>query len=269
MDFGDPWQQTYAEVKEKLDALGGDKLLFRGHGEWWWPLSPGLARATSSSDTISTLEPNLYFEFVTRSGDLLPPTNDTWSHLFAMQHYGMPTRLLDWTETFGVALFFALKAGEGDAAIWILDPYELNRRTLNRAQILHPHELNGTYDDYYLSRVKVLPGNVVAIWPLRHNPRVFHQRAGFTLHDDLNKPLDVLHPDVLQKITIPAAARRGAKRFLELAGISEFSLFPDLEGLARELKAEFFSAPAARPRDAGGPTDSADSHMSTPAASRL
>lgn len=246
----DAWQTTYDIVRAKLDELGGYKLLFRGHGDASWPLSPGLARVMPSlSDRVATVETNMYFEFVTRAGELLPASSDSWTRLFAMQHYGMPTRLLDWTETFGVALYFALSSGIGDAAIWILDPYELNRQTLNRAEILHPHELHGTYDEYYISKTKVLEGNVVAIWPLRHNPRVFHQRAGFTLHDDLSTPLDLLHPNVLHKIIIPAAARTGATRFLQLAGISEFSLFPDLEGLTRELKREFFPGVDAPPPD--------------------
>jgi hypothetical protein len=54
----------------------------------------------------------------------------------------------------------------------------------------------------------------------------------------LNTSLDGLHPDVVRKVIIPKAARAEAKRFLELAGISEFSLFPDLDGLAREIKLE-------------------------------
>jgi hypothetical protein len=237
----DLWPQTYDELITTVQRR--NMQLFRGHCDATWPLFPGLARYDwPPGTTLADTEQSVYFDFVTRAGDLLPASADPWAHIFAMQHFGLPTRLLDWTETLGVAIFFALKSGEGDAAVWMLNPYRLNQRTLNRRELIHPTELHGNYYEYYISRVKTLEGNVVAISPLRHNPRVFNQRAGFTLHDDLEHPLDVLHPEAMTKVVIPAAARAGARKFLQAAGISEFSLFPDLDGLARELHAENFSS---------------------------
>lgn len=234
----DSWQETYEKIVAAIAATGTQFLFYRGHCDAKYRLMPSLGRLPLLKATAS--EDSIYFDFVTRAGELLPRHNDSWANLFAMQHHGLPTRLLDWTETLGVALYFALKSGKGNACIWILNPFALNEKTINSKAIVHPTELNGDYREYYIARTKHLEGNVVAISPLRHFPRVFHQRAGFTLHDDLTQPLDKLHADVVTKITIPASARAGGEEFLRLAGISEFSLFPDLDGLARELNDMYF-----------------------------
>jgi hypothetical protein len=230
------WHKVLAEV---ADVIGDsrDTHFFRGHSDAAWTLLPGLAR--QGFDVPDIRERVYYFDFVTRAGHLLPEDPTGWSHLFAMQHHGMPTRLLDWTESFGVALYFAMRSGTGDAAIWVLDPFALNAQSIGIIGILHPDELKGTYVKQYLHGEEAPEGKVVAMSPVRHYPRVFNQRAGFTLHDDLDVPLEVLYPQALHKIIIPAAARTEARMFLRLAGISEFSLFADLDGLARELLKEY------------------------------
>jgi hypothetical protein len=157
-----------------------------------------------------------------------------------MQHHGIPTRLLDWTTTFSVALFFAVREGRNDAAIWVLDPFELNKASWTNNTLPMPTELEANYYETFILEEKKLPAKIVALSPIRLNPRVFNQRAAFTLHVDFNEPLEKMYPDVVRKITIPKDIRKEAEIFLNIAGVSEYSLFPDLDGLAKDIIAEHF-----------------------------
>jgi hypothetical protein len=244
--MSDAWLKTYDELCGAIDEMRVGPLFFRGHHDASWRLLPTLARtrdttaAQRNMKTAERREHNVFTLFISHAGSLIPPTSDSWDVAFLMQHHGLPTRLLDWTTTFSVALYFAVKGATGDAAIWILNGAELNRRLCGKYEILHPHDLDHGYANYFIDRSNTLSAPVAALYPLRHQPRVFHQRGGFTLHRDLTRSLDEIEPDVVRKVVIPSAAQPGARRFLQMAGISEFTLFPDLDGLARELNEFFF-----------------------------
>ncbi len=234
----DAWLEFYRQISAAIGSARSDILFFRGHSDASWKLLPTLARANVQNP--SELEKLTYFDFQTRAGSLLPATNSCWNNAFAMQHHGLPTRLLDWTENFATALYFALKGATGECCVWMLNPFALNAAAINQEALLRPENLHGTYDDYFISNSKKLEAQAIAISPLRHHPRVFHQRAGFTVHNDLKIPLDTIYPEVLKKFVIPENAQDSARQFLKLVGISEFTLFPDLDGLARELNHEHF-----------------------------
>ena len=122
-----------------------------------------------------------------------------------------------------------------------MSPARLNARTIGLSKIIRPSELDGSFEDIFVDKKKRLPGGVAAISPLRHEPRVLSQRGCFTIHENLDTPLEELYPECVSRVTIPADLKPEAKRFLALAGITEFTVFPDLDGLARELKAWYLT----------------------------
>jgi hypothetical protein len=234
------WTDIYDEAVSWIASQTGRPLLFRGHANVTWQLLPSIARMDwVHKPQARFTEHNAYFQFVTRAGSLLPDAASSWAVAFAMQHHGMPTRLLDWSDTFGVALHFAIGSGSGDAAVWMMNPFILNKLTIKQTAIWHPTEI-GDYAEMFIFKKKQLDGGVAAILPLRHHPRIFNQHGAFTVQADIEKRLEVRYATALKKLVIPASVRVEARRFLELAGITEFSLFPDLDGLARELSRSEF-----------------------------
>jgi hypothetical protein len=234
--FSREWNEILNTV---ADSVGdGGACFFRGQ-EWeGWGLVPALGRLRrESEEELRARETRLFADFRIHAGNLLTDEDDAWRIAFLMQHHGLPTRLLDWSASFAIALHFALRrVGEADAVVWMLDAAKLNRAVGCGAELLLHSELEGNYHDYFIARAKEFPFPVVGLAPSRSSPRLQQQRGFFTLHRDLGRPLDETHPQVLRKVVIPAALFDDARAFLRLSGVNEFALFPDLDGLARHLR---------------------------------
>jgi hypothetical protein len=236
------WDGVLNRLGSTLEALSREGVAdpwFRGHREGWWRLEPSLARVGAGLST----ESRLYYSFQSMGGHLIPPNLSSWEILFLMQHHGIPTRLLDWTESFAAALRFAVQNATSDAAVWILDPYHLNRLssrsdTVDYLDSAYPLSYEEAFLNATPSDPPSFPAEVLAVGCTRPGRRMQSQRGVFTLHRNLVLPLDLAFSDCLTKVVIPTAAFEGARRFLRLAGVSEYSLFPDLDGLGRHLRDE-------------------------------
>jgi hypothetical protein len=219
-----------------------DLLFFRGHSVGTWSLLPSLLRNINhDKKRLNYLESTLYYDFISNGGPLLGRIDKkSWEILFLMQHFGIPTRLLDWTENFATALFFALQGDKvSNPEIWILNPYKLNKKTEKIGEVVINPDLD-LYNNYYETFIEdkdiikyELP---IAIYPLRENDRLFNQKGLFTVHGQLLEPLENLTSDCLHRLKIPVDAINDAKKFLELTGINTYSIYNDLESLARHLK---------------------------------
>jgi hypothetical protein len=248
------WTSFLSGIQKHISALersGCDTPFFRGHNDGSWKLLCGLGRQRPEAFKKSEVEGILYYDFMSLAGPLLERDASSWDILFAMQLHGLPTRLLDWTATFGVALYFAVRLYRTSEAattkqdsleppcVWVLDPFQLNLATTNEASILNPQtDLTVTYQSNFIEAKKSILGDVIAINPTQLTRRQAVQRSVFTLHSDLFTPLEHLHRSSVKQFILPTAAIPDAIAFLSLSGVNEFSLFPDLDGLARHLKAQ-------------------------------
>lgn len=185
------------------------------------------------------------------------PDND-YEWLFVMQHFGLPTRLLDWSEEPIPALGFALidKLANGEnSAVFVLSPLALNKknRFLEEANYIpNVVSLSSEFDDIYkvnTENTKVtitssyLP--IAIIGPL-NNERIVAQKGAFTLFPKYsNSPYSDLECQenqddyLVAKIIIPNSALETFQKELKYLGITKGMLFPSLEETAKQIKIDY------------------------------
>jgi hypothetical protein len=258
------WNAILATLQELDDSFRkeGSSAWYRGHFCADWRLESLLHRnlarhlasinsAWSEEERVGLLRETyktFYNDFKADAWPLLDPRERSdWGVVFAMQHYGQPTRLLDWTESIACATYFALTpdclrcAQPGDAAIWVLDPTRLNGKSGFPHRIAIDEDTDKEkiptwkWHPRYEATEDLLPS--IAVSPIFTNPRMTAQRSAFTLSGDSSLSLDLEFPalvneDRLVKLVLDTEAQTEARRFLGAAGTDAFTIYPDLHGLA-------------------------------------
>lgn len=241
------WDNFFNKISDEITRLCKDedcnRPFFRGLSNREDQLLPTLFHKEQDLSNAAALEKNLYTEFISQSAVIHSKefsTKNSWDTLYEMRHHGLPTRLLDWTENFAVALFFALNKGSNNPCIWILNPRELNRKSIKLDAIV---DATKSDFDYYSLFIEENPNqkkyqpfkNPISIYPLKSHPRLLAQNGVFTVHGTEIKPLNKFYRGCLKRFDIPKSVIPDAQRFLTMANINDFTLFPDLDGLSRYL----------------------------------
>ena len=184
---------------------------------------------------------------------------DDWYWYFLMQHYGCPTRLLDWTTSPLVALYFAVRhPKDGDAAVWVLDPWRWNRA---HVKDLYGPAISGWKETKpYLLKLEDAfdsdrsENQTAKVWPMAIEPphidrRIAAQGSKFLMFgkekDMLNSPAvnnrvkkKGKHA-IVDRIIIPRTKAEPILSELNTLGINQGSLFPDMEGLGGHISWEW------------------------------
>lgn len=250
-----PLSECLERLKELREVWGlddgdgrrgdADPLWFRGHADAGWKLTPKLYRP----EYRGADENEIRHEFKSRALQLIQGRlpADEWEWYFLMQHYGVPTRLLDWTENPLIAIYFTVEGhkADRDAAVWALDPTWLNRKLRRGIEgvMLHDWSEAQSYlrelEDAF-SGVNIRVQLPAAIEPPHVDRRLAAQSSRFVI---FGKTQDLMRTQGGRKqrgrrvgmIRIPKAAIPSLQQDLVHYGITPATVFPDLGGLCQEI----------------------------------
>jgi hypothetical protein len=238
-------------IQNEIRGNGSTAIWYRGHRRSEWELKSTLHRYVERL-TADLAEPmsleerkellreeakSLYRRFKAEAWPLLRAAERSdWGVLFAMQHYRLPTRVLDWTESFACALFFAQqhrKRGEA-AAIWVLDSEALNEVSVGRRGLISLDESldEGIFDvrpwhPKWVPQPEDLP--TIAVSPIFTNPRMTAQRSVFTLTGDGFSPLQeqfggrLAGDGILRKLEVAPDGFDEVEAYLNVNGLRAFT----------------------------------------------
>lgn len=233
---------------------------FRGHSRIIGELTPSVYRKKLLDDLFDIFKPdfetnaiNHFKRLAPAISNNLPDEKDNLSWLFLMQHHGMPTRLLDWTENILFATFFAINNDMNeDGELWTLYPGKLNEahkihgmplpnnRILNFLSVEMLHNNPDKLIKEKKFNLQNRPECPLAFLPPLKLLRMTAQSSAFTIHPDpkSSKTIqDVVNDEkYLKCYKIPKKLKKEFYHKLKCFNVTNRHLFMDLDGLAKDFK---------------------------------
>jgi len=242
------------EAPDRVTGRHRDTGVYHGAREAGAPLLTTLDRlgGIDPPHTKSDLEEHVMRNYIRYSRPHSRGTSmNDWEELFSAQHHGVPTRLLDWTYSPLVAAFFATRPIEGAErarAVWRLDWQKVHLVFRFPGLALSPRDLDTLFEVgghaspwQLFSRDREATPFACLVEPPSLDERIVAQAAVFTMCSDKWHAFDEFLKshglaDALTKYIIPTKAVAKIRDQLDLVGVDERRLFPDLDGVAAAIR---------------------------------
>jgi hypothetical protein len=213
------------------DQTSGWIMYFRGQVRDW-SLRPWLAR-----ESVTEQERAKESECFERLAEILPQVND-WERATIAQHYGVPTRLLDWSENPLVGLYFALNDNnydDEDGVIWVFAD-----KTIVVKEVASLRDGSGVRTLKYPRPYRAWKDLQLEI------PRTKAQRGSLTSQPDLSKEFNNQTFDQntqsLKKFIVPKHSKNKLRKQLKVLGVTEERLFPDFMDIGNRRPTDLVGA---------------------------
>jgi hypothetical protein len=237
--FADSWNQDIGRFRSRF--------AYRGLSDHSYLLETTLIRL---GGPYADLERHLLRNFKKYAHRSVVEQDSLWHWLSVAQHYGLPTRLLDWTYSPLIALHFAtanIHKFDRDGVIWAVNYLKAHQLLPDRlrdklddegANVFTVEMLSETVDSLAEFDRAIDRDCVIFFEPPSIDDRIVNQFAFFSVMSDpqrvLNRWLE-RHPDLWRRIVIPAGLKWEVRDKLDQANITERVLFPGLDGLGNWL----------------------------------
>ena len=181
--------------------------------------------------------------------DHIPPDNDDFQWLSIMQHFGTPTRLIDFTWSPYVAAFFALETATSNSAIWAIFPPYIDfsdKQQIRGGAIINPRIQGmrepGNYGKFFLPGIEPF---VITGEPHVMNKRLIAQSGTFAVPGKVDESLEEILRDYARSDETIIKIELDTKKLRDEAlwdlynmNITYATLFPDINGMAKYLAYE-------------------------------
>lgn len=268
--------RTFLEVLEDIEAPQELALYFRGHANYSYELKPYIYRDENWLDN----EDILFKEMVLKCPDEFKDHENTFQMLVKMQHYSLPTRLLDITANPLVALYFACSEGQskyegGEIVVFKIPKREIRYHDSDTVSVLSnvsrrpadfevPRILdkerfnNSEHIKYLLHEIKKEKPyfepkikradleSVVCVKPKLDNPRIIKQDGAFLLFGVTQRKsapakIDESYLYSEKRIIVKHLEKPKILEQLRTLGITKGSIYPEIDRVAEYFREVYAS----------------------------